>query len=112
MVASIQGGGGGVQAAGFLQGPIRLKTSNDYGVTLIGKMRFPGAERHAVHRYLDLGIDAATGRAVDAKAYPLTTASAGRCADRIRVTHVIGNTAGGPDYVLKKYSACRLIFRS
>ena len=106
MVSSMQGGGGGVQAAGFLQGPVKLKdSSNSYGVTQLAPS-VPTAIPNVIPftGYLNLGIDAATGRTVDANGYPITTASAGAVADT-RVKHVIGNTAGGPDNIIQKYTS-------
>lgn len=108
MVSSMQGNGGGVQAAGFLQGPVRLKTSaNAYGASNLGTNPVTGQpwpNTIPFTGYLNLAIDAATGRAVDASGYPLTTAIAGTVADT-RVQHAIGNTAGGPDNVIRKYTS-------
>lgn len=106
MVSSTQGGGGGTQAAGFLQGPIRLKSpTNAYGVSSLGSHPVTGTpwpDPVPYTGYLDLGIVDADGRAIDDSGYPITTATAGTSADT-RVTHIIGNTAGGPDNIVQKY---------
>jgi hypothetical protein len=108
MVSSTQGGGGGTQAAGFLQGPIRLKTSgNAYGVSTLGTHPVSGVawpDPVPFTGYLDLAIQTADGRAVSDAGYPLTTADAGTTADT-RVEHAVGNTAGGPDNIIQKYAA-------
>jgi hypothetical protein len=104
MVSSMQGGGGGVQAAGFLQGPIKLKTASDaYGITSLGSHPngTPWPNPVPFTGYIDLAIDA-EGRAVDDSGYPLTLATAGTTADT-RVEHAIGNTAGGQDNIIQKY---------
>jgi hypothetical protein len=107
MVSSTQGGGGGIQAAGFLQGPIKLKTgTNDYGVSSLGPVNpatnAPWPNPVPFTGYIDLGIDATTGVVVTDAGYPITTDQAGTVDDP-RVTHAIGNTAGGPDYIVQKY---------
>jgi hypothetical protein len=106
MVSSMQGGGGGTQAAGFLQGPITLKTgANDYGVSRLGShpvTSAPWPDPVPFTGYVDLAIEELTGRAVDDDGYPITTATPGASADT-RVRHVIGNTAGGPDNIIQKY---------
>jgi hypothetical protein len=107
MVGSMQGGAGGVQAAGFVQGPVRLKDSSHdvpYGVTVLGNKPNgqPWPNPVPFTGYRDLAIDQATGRAVDANGYPLTTATAGTVADN-RIQTQIGNTAGGPDVIVAKY---------
>jgi len=106
MVSSMQGGGGGVQAAGFLQGPIRLKDqTNTYGISELGDKPNgdPWPNPVPFTGYIDLGIVDATGRAIDASGYPITTATAGTVEDG-RVEHTIGNTAGGPDNIIQKYT--------
>lgn len=106
MVSSMQGGGGGVQAAGFLQGPITEKSSsNDYGVSILGNNPVTGEpwpDPVPFTGYLDLGFDA-QGLTLDANNNAITTAT-GVAADT-RVKHVIGNTAGGPDNIIQKYES-------
>jgi hypothetical protein len=121
MVASTQGNGGGVQAAGFVQGPIVQKLpSNDYGHSIIGTKPIPGTAVSGgdpwdggvegtpmIHTgYIDLAIDS-EGRAVDTdgNAFTLTSTTdvVGALTADSRVETAIGNTAGGPDYVEAKY---------
>ncbi len=107
MVSSMQGGGGGTQAAGFLQGAIRLKTSsNGYGVSSLGTNPANGdaqwPDSIPFTGYLNLAIDS-EGRAVMSDGYPITTLNtAGATADS-RITYEIGNTAGGLDNIPTKY---------
>jgi hypothetical protein len=105
IVAAFQGGA--QQAAGFLQGPVRLRTQGlPYGVTYLGNNPVTGQpwpNPVPFTGYLDLAIDAATGRAVSDAGYPLTTDVAGTVPDT-RVQHRIGNTAGGPLPIVNKYS--------
>jgi hypothetical protein len=107
IVASHQGNVGGIQAAGFLQGPVRVKTaSNAYGISDLGSHPVTGVawpNPVPFTGYLTLAIQTADGRAVSDAGYPLTT-GAGMTADT-RVVHVIGNTAGGNDNVIRKYTA-------
>lgn len=106
MVSSIQGGGGGVQAAGFLQGPVRLKTDEfEHGVTVLGDKPNgePWPDSIPFTGYLNLGIDPATGRAINAEQYPITTENTSGAVEDPRVPHTIGNTAGGPDNIIQKY---------
>lgn len=106
MVSSMQGEGGGTQAAGFLQGPVRSAEGNPYGVTILGTNPVTGEawpDPVPFTGYIDLAIEEATGRAIDDAGYPITTASAGTVED-VRVPHEIGNTAGGPDNVIRKYT--------
>lgn len=107
MVSSMQGGGGGVQAAGFLQGPIREKADdNDYGVSTLGNNPVTGEpwpDPVPFTGYLNLAIDA-DGRAVDENGYPITAETAGAVED-VRVPHTIGSTAGGPDNIIQKYTS-------
>ena len=106
MVSSYQGGGGGTQAAGFLQGPVVLKEdTNDYGVSFLGTNPVTGAPWPSpvpFTGYLDLAIETATGRAVSDAGLPLTLADPGTQIDT-RVPHAIGNTAGGLDNIPQKY---------
>jgi hypothetical protein len=105
MVSSMHGNGGGVQAAGFLQGPVILKTSaNSRGITILGNRPdgTPWPNPVPFTGYIDLAIQTADGRAVDDAGNALTLATAGTVADT-RVTHAIGPTAGGPDVVITKY---------
>jgi hypothetical protein len=107
MVSSTQGNGGGVQAAGFLQGPVRLRLANPYGITELGSHPVTGVawpNPVPFTGYLDLAIETATGRAVSDAGYPLTLADAGTEVDT-RVEHAIGPTAGGPDNVIQKYAS-------
>lgn len=108
MVASHQGNIGGVQAAGFLQGPVRVKTaSNSYGISELGTNPATAAawpDPVPFTGYISLGIQTADGRAVSDAGNALTTADAGTTADT-RVVHVLGNTAGGNDNVVRKYTA-------
>ena len=103
--SSAQSGGGGIQAAGFLQGPVKLKGATDsYGVTALGShpngtpwtspVRFTG--------YIDLGIETTTGRAINAAGFPVLETDAG-AEDDTRVTHTVGNTAGGPLDIPQRY---------
>jgi len=105
MVSISQSGGANIQAAGFLQGPVKIKTpTDDYGVTQLGShpngtawtspLPFTG--------YIDLGIETATGRAVSDTGVPVLETDAG-AEDDTRVTHAIKNTAGGPDLVPQRY---------
>lgn len=107
MVSSMQGGGGGVQAAGFLQGPVRVKSDElHHGVTLLGDNPVTGQPWPSpvpFTGYVDLGIDA-DGRAVDAEGYPITAETAGAVED-VRVPHTIGNTAGGDLEIIQKYTS-------
>jgi hypothetical protein len=108
MVATHQGNVGGIQAAGFLQGPVRVKTATSaYGVSSLGSHPVTGAawpDPVPFTGYIDLAIQTADGRAVDDSGNALTTAAAGTTADT-RVVHAIGNTAGGNDNVERKYTA-------
>lgn len=97
MVSTSQSGGGGIQAAGFLQGPVKLKTdTNSYGITELGSHPngTPWANPLPFTGYIDLGIETATGRAVSDAGYPVLETDAG-AEDDTRVTHTVGNTAGG-----------------
>jgi hypothetical protein len=118
MVGSTQGNGGGVQAAGFVQGPVTLKTpSNDYGISLFGNRPSAtavdggsawgnGPMMHTGYR--DLAIDS-EGRAVDNAGQAITTSSTtdvvGALTADSRVPTAIGNTAGGLDVVEAKYGS-------
>jgi hypothetical protein len=105
MVASTQGNGGGIQAAGFLQGPITVKdASNAYGISFLTDdlSGTPWPDPVPFTGYINLAIESATGRAVDDSGNALTLADAGTVADT-RVQHAIGPTAGGDDYVEQKY---------
>jgi hypothetical protein len=105
MVSTSQSGGGGIQAAGFLQGPVQTDDgTRDYWISELGShpngtawtspLRFTG--------YLDLGIISATGAALNAAGFPVLETDAG-AEDDTRVTHIIGNTAGGLDNIPQKY---------
>jgi hypothetical protein len=105
MVSVSQSGGGGIQAAGFLQGPVQLKTaSNSYGVTQLGSHPngTPWTSPLPFTGYRDLGIETATGRAVSDTGVPVLNTDAGAQSDT-RVTHALKNTAGGIDVVPQKY---------
>lgn len=106
MVSSYQGGGGGTQAAGFLQGPVKVKQpTDDYGVSLLGNnpaTSAPWPDPVPFTGYIDLAIETATGRAVSDAGHALTLADAGTEADT-RIAIAIGNTAGGLDYIPQKY---------
>lgn len=108
MVSSMQGGGGGVQAAGFLQGPVKEKTEdNDYGVSVLGTHPTTGEDWPdpvPFTGYLNLAIDETTGRAIDDEGYPLTEEAGGTVPDT-RVEHTIGNTAGGERPIIQKYTS-------
>jgi len=98
MISTSQSGGGGVQAAGFLQGPVKLKTAtNTYGITLLGSHPngTPWPNPLPFTGYIDLGIETATGRAVYDTSYPVLETDAG-AEDDSRVAHAVRNTAGGP----------------
>ncbi len=105
IVAAFQGGA--QQAAGFLQGPVRLRTEGlPYGVTYLGNNPVSGQpwpNPVPVTGYLNLDVDAAMVRAVSDEGHALTTATAGTVADT-RVQHRIGNTAGGQDNIVSKYT--------
>lgn len=106
MISVMQGGGAGTQAAGFLQGPVKLKAPTDvYGVSTLGSKPNgdPWPNPVPFTGYLDLAIDPGTGRAVDADGYPITTENTPGAVDDERVPHVMGNTAGGPDNIIQKY---------
>lgn len=105
MVSISQSGGAGIQAAGFLQGPVKIKTATDaYGITQLGShpngtpwtspLRFTG--------YINLGIVTATGAALNATGFPVLNTDAGAQSDT-RVTHAVKNTAGGLDNVPQRY---------
>jgi hypothetical protein len=105
MVSVSQSGGGGIQAAGFLLGPILIKGPTDsYGVTELGEhpngtawtspLRFTG--------YIDLGIVTATGAALNASGFPVLETDAG-AEDDSRVTHAMKSTAGGVLDVPQRY---------
>jgi hypothetical protein len=108
MVSSMHGNGGGVTAAGFLQGPVRLKTaSNAYGISALGThpvttVAWPDPVPFT--GYINLAIYTADGRAVEDNGSPVTTATAATSADT-RVQHALGATAGGIDNVIRKYTA-------
>ena len=109
MTSSAQGGGGGTQAAGFVQGPVQLNDDvRSYWVTDLGShpvtnVAWPNPVPFT--GYLDLAVDV-DGRAVDNDGYPITTATmgAGGVADP-RIELAIGNTAGGDDYIIQKYKS-------
>jgi hypothetical protein len=105
MVSVNQSGGSGIQASGFLQGPVKIKGATDaYGVTVLGShpngtpwtspLRFTG--------YLGLSIVSATGAALQANGFPVDSTVAGTVRDT-RVTYAIRNTAGGLDNVPQRY---------
>lgn len=105
MVSVNQSGGAGIQASGFLQGPVKIKTATDaYGVTALGShpngtpwtspLKFTG--------YIDLGIISATGAALDATGFPVLETATG-AVDDVRVKHAVKNTAGGLDIVPQRY---------
>lgn len=104
-VAAFQGGA--QQAAGFLQGPVQLKTEGvPYGVSILGVNPATGqtwSNPVPFTGYLNLAIDEATGRAITDEGYPLTTDVPGTVPDT-RVQHRIGNTTGGPDNIVNKYT--------
>lgn len=104
MVSSTQGNGGGVQAAGFLQGPVRLAVGNPYGISELGSHPngTPWPDPVPFTGYIDLAIETATGRAVSDAGHALTLADGGTEADT-RVEHALGPTAGGVDNVIQKY---------
>ena len=106
LVSTANGNGGGIQAEGFLQGPVRIDTNaTEYGISLLGShpvTGIPWPDPVPFTGYLDLAIQTADGRAIDDAGYPLTTATAGTTVDT-RVPHAIGNTAGGPLNVEQKY---------
>lgn len=123
MVASTQGGGGGVQAAGFVQGPVRLKDdTNTYGYTDLGAHPVAGTPNaggwpnpvpytgyHSGRLAPDLealAVDS-EGRAIDNGGFPLhmasTTDVVGGLTEDTRISIVVGNTSGGPDYIEAKY---------
>jgi hypothetical protein len=106
LVSSMTGNGGGVQAAGLLQGPVTLRTSsNQYGISVIGTnpvTGLPWPDPIPFTGYLDLGIVSADGRAISDTQNAITTATAGAVADP-RVVHVTGVTTLGPFEVPQKY---------
>jgi hypothetical protein len=108
MIATHQGNVGGIQAAGFLQGPVRVKTAtNTYGISDLASHPVTGAawpDPVPFTGYINLAIQTADGRAVTDAGNALTTADAGTTADT-RIVHALGNTAGGNDYVVRKYTA-------
>jgi hypothetical protein len=107
MISATQGGGGGIQAAGFLQGPVKLKeTSNTYGISELDVhpvTMTPWPDTIPFTGYIDLAVDA-EGRAVDDRGHPITAANMGTggMIDP-RIQTAIGNTAGGDDYIIQKY---------
>ena len=107
MVSSYQGNGGGVQAAGFLQGAINiisptiLKGISELGSHPVTMVPWPSPLKFT--GYIDLAIETATGRAISDNADALTLADAGTEMDT-RVTHAIGDTGGGQDYIITKYT--------
>jgi hypothetical protein len=104
-IASVQGNAGGVQAQGFLQGPVTVGANP--GITELGTHPVTGVAWPSpvpFTGYLNLAIETATGRPVSDAGYPLTTATAGTTADT-RVQHATGNTAGGPLQVERKYGS-------
>ncbi|MDH3423776.1 MAG: hypothetical protein OEN00_12345, partial [Gemmatimonadota bacterium] len=116
MPSTSQSGGGGVQAAGFLQGPVKLKdATNTYGITVLGSHPNGTAWPNPLPftGYINLGIETATGRAVDAAGYPVldsTSTEFGPSVTKVagteddtRVTHIKGNTAGGVLDIPQKY---------
>jgi hypothetical protein len=105
IVSTTQSGGGGIQAAGFLQGPVKLKTAtNSYGITELGSHPngTPWPNPLPFTGYIDLGIETTTGRAVSDTGYPILETDVG-AEDDTRVTHIIGNTAGGLLDIAQKY---------
>jgi hypothetical protein len=87
---------------------VRVKTaSNAYGISDLGMHPVTLAawpDPVPFTGYINLAIQTADGRAVDDTGNALTTATAGTTADT-RVVHAIGNTAGGNDFVERKYTA-------
>jgi hypothetical protein len=108
LVATHQGNVGGIQAAGFLQGPVRVKTAaNTYGISDLGShpvTTTPWPDPVPFTGYINLAIETADGRAVDDAGNPVTTATLATTVDT-RVVHAIGNTAGGNDFVERKFTA-------
>jgi len=113
MVSSMHGGGGGVQAAGFLQGPVKLKTDlNAYGISQLGThptgTAWPGGtwpNPVPFTGYIDLALTA-EGMAVDGNGNAITAATMGVGGeDDPRVEHVLGNTSGGTDWLIQKYTS-------
>ncbi len=116
ITSSAQGGGGGTQAAGFVQGPVQLDNSaRSYWITELGSHPVTGVAWPSpvpFTGYLDLATDS-EGRAVDNGGYPLTTAGAtpasvtdvvGALTVDPRIKLKIGNTAGGDDNIIQKYT--------
>jgi hypothetical protein len=106
-IASIQGNAGGVQSQGFLLGPVTVGLNpgiSELGAHPVAGTPYAGGWPSPVPftGYLDLAIETATGRAVSDAGNPLTTAAAGTTEDT-RVEHAIGNTAGGPRPIERKY---------
>jgi len=97
-----------VQAAGFLQGPVRLKSAtNTYGYADLGNRPdgTPWPDSIPYTGYIGLAIDPATGRAIGDDGFPINTLEdPGSVADS-RVEYTIGNTAGGPDNIIQKYKS-------
>jgi len=106
MVSSYQGNGGGIQAAGFLQGQINIISPTiQTGISELGSHPVTGVpwpNPLPFTGYIDLAIETATGRAIDDSGNPLTLADAGTEKDT-RVQHAIGDTGSGPDYIIQKY---------
>jgi hypothetical protein len=106
MVSSYQGNGGGIQAAGFLQGQIHIISPTiQTGISELGShpvTMVPWPDPLPFTGYIDLAIETATGRAIDDSGNPLTLADAGTEKDT-RVQHAIGDTGSGPDYIIQKY---------
>jgi hypothetical protein len=103
-MALVEGNANGVQAQGFLQGPVtigiipgvsELGSHPVTGVAWPNPVRFTG--------YLNLAIETATGRAVSDAGYPLTT-GAGMTADSRIPFLAAGNVSGGPRPVQRKYT--------
>ncbi|MDX1566529.1 MAG: hypothetical protein R3223_01935 [Longimicrobiales bacterium] len=119
MVSSMQGGGGGVQAAGHLQGVVKLKTNdNIYGISEIGDNPVTGAPwpdtiPFTGYRFLGImpdgrALDHSTQRPVrwaeeqrDSNGDPVPLANG--AVEDTRIQHALGNTAGGPDEIIQKY---------
>lgn len=119
MVSSMQGGGGGIQAAGVLQGVVKVKQQDDpFGISQVGTNPVTGEEwpdtiPFTGYRFLGIMPD---GRALDhATQRPVRWAEELRDEDDnpvplgngavedTRVQHAQGNTAGGPDEIIQKY---------
>ncbi|MEQ1855357.1 MAG: hypothetical protein ABL963_02750 [Longimicrobiales bacterium] len=107
-MALVEGNANGVQAQGFLQGPVTVGVIpgiSELGAHPVAGTPYAGGWPNPVPftGYLNLAIETATGRAVSDVGYPLTTGT-GMTADSRIPFLAAGNVSGGPRPVQRKYT--------